>query len=146
MNKKEIDFDLTIKAFITEAICFFDDHIGCSTTMWEYNASTDAKALMQAIAKNPRAYFTDTSLQDVIEKIDRRAFTHGANNKAHIYQAFIRVLAALYAYYRGPAGNNKKLLLALKEWNYVLSKNSFKSLYYPLLSARAFAVRRVKQY
>ena len=138
MTTSKIDYHLTVQNFLKSVRKFLDGRMGCATTMWEYNAVAAAMAGIARMMINPGEYCGRDNMMTAFAPL---AFVHNGT-KTGAYVAFVAVMAAMRDMYAGDGTAGRKFLGAVKRWNYQMSKNSFKDLYYPFLSPMRFAVKR----
>lgn len=146
MNKKLIDYDLTIKKFFVSVIDFLKKSAEKAKTKKEYENILKTIEVVNKISQNPKKYSDyGARVKENLEP-DTEVFCkknqEGIVVDNSVWLAFSKVLYAIDGYYNGSGiGKENDLLKAIKNWKYKTSTSFFKDFVFPFKSIESFAAR-----
>lgn len=146
MNKKLIDYDLTIKKFFDSVVTFLKKSTEKAKTKKEYENILKTIEVVNKISQNPKKYSDYRARVKENLEPDVDAFCK-KNQKGivvdnSVWLAFSKVLYAIDGYYNGfGIGKENDLLKAIKNWKYKTSTSFFKDFVFPFKSIESFAAR-----
>lgn len=141
------DYDATLVKFFDEVILFLTRQAQHANDPKEYEMVLKNIKRIEQIRKNPKKYLDyDARVADgLVEDVDAFMVQNRRDNSVYlVYSRFLwnhmQNLYSDYGYQRREA--QKGLEHALKSMKYINSKNIFKDLYFPFISAKRFAVQQ----
>lgn len=146
MNKKLIDYDLTIKKFFVSVIDFLKKSAEKAKSKKEYENILKTIEVVNKISQNPKKYSDyGARVKENLEP-DTEVFCkknqEGIVVDNSVWWAFSKVLYAIDGYYNGSGiGKENDLLKAIKNWKYKTSTSFFKDFVFPFKSIESFAAR-----
>lgn len=146
MNKKLIDYDLTIKKFFVSVIDFLKKSAEKAKSKKEYENILKTIEVVNKISQNPKKYSDyGARVKENLEP-DTEVFCkknqEGIVVDNSVWLAFSKVLYAIDGYYNGSGiGKENDLLKAIKNWKYKTSTSFFKDFVFPFKSIESFAAR-----
>ncbi len=145
-----VDWDATVAKFFTSV----ENALKANFEHWQHKTGKKfpeqaqefyrAFAQLRAIAANPRKYADYAARVKENLLISPNVFIPYGTQDNTIYLAYMHVMRVLDSFYKNEKFDFEQhdLLVAIKEWNYVVSKNKFKDLYFGFLSPKYFATKK----
>ena len=146
-----IDYDATLQQFFAECIKFLEKQRSRANDQIALKRINDAISVVSRVAANPKMFRDyDVRVKAGLEPMDLvYAFMPAGTDDNRVYLMYSAVVNSMenlyneYDWYRAEA--QQTLLNSLKAIKYRNTTNILKDFYFPLLSAKKFAIKSEKQ-